>query len=107
MNTLDENVDSATAGKPLIATKLASITGSIIINQEMGYTYAPTVGELKKALYKVWEDGREILKKKGRFARERGLKLFAATKMAAAYERLFLCISGDDKETNNYCIYQP
>lgn len=100
-------LEAILTGKPLIATKLASITGSIIINQEMGYTYAPTVGELKKALYKVWEDGREILKKKGRFARERGLKLFAATKMAAAYERLFLCISGDDKETNNYCIYQP
>ncbi|XP_055820366.1 uncharacterized protein LOC129889190 [Solanum dulcamara] len=100
-------LEAILTGKPLMATKLASITGSIIISQEMGYTYAPTVGELKKALYKVWEDGREILQMKGRFARERGLKLFTATKMAAAYERLFLCISGDDKQAHNYCIYQP
>ncbi|KAJ8539381.1 hypothetical protein K7X08_013633 [Anisodus acutangulus] len=103
-------LEAILTGKPLIATKLASITGSIIVRKEMGYTYAPTVGELKKVLYKVWEDGREILEQKGRFARERGLKLFTATKMAAAYERLFLCISGDEKQAekhDNYCIYQP
>ncbi|CAN4095211.1 unnamed protein product [Withania somnifera] len=100
-------LEAILTGKPLIATKLASITGSIIVSQEMGYTYAPTVEELKKVLYKVWEDGREILHKKGRFARERGLKLFTATKMAAAYERLFLCISDDEKQADNYCIYQP
>ncbi|XP_060171265.1 uncharacterized protein LOC132602430 [Lycium barbarum] len=103
-------LEAILTGKPLIATKLASITGSIIVNEEMGYSYAPTVGELKKVLYKVWEDGREILEQKGRFARERGLKLYTATKMAAAYERLFLCISGDEKQAekhDNYCIYQP
>ncbi|KAM3359408.1 hypothetical protein P3S68_019118 [Capsicum galapagoense] len=100
-------LEAILTGKPLIATKLASITGSIIVNKEMGYTYAPTVKELKKVLYKVWEDGREILQKKGKFARERGMKLFTATKMAAAYERLFLCISGDEKQADNYCIYQP
>ncbi|KAG5573100.1 hypothetical protein H5410_062866 [Solanum commersonii] len=100
-------LEAILTGKPLMATKLASITGSIIVSQEMGYTYAPTVRELKKALYKIWEDGRESLQKKGRFARERGLKLFTATKMAAAYERLFLCISSDEKQEHNYCIYQP
>ncbi|XP_059287090.1 uncharacterized protein LOC132040464 [Lycium ferocissimum] len=103
-------LEAILTGKPLIATKLASITGSIIVSEEMGYTYAPTVGELKKVLYEVWEDGREILELKGRFARERGLKLFTATKMAAAYERLFLCISDDEKQAekhDNYCIYQP
>ncbi|OIS97576.1 PREDICTED: uncharacterized protein LOC109232992 [Nicotiana attenuata] len=103
-------LEAILTGKPLIATKLASITGSIIVSNEMGYTYAPTVGELKKVLYEVLEDGREILKQKGRFARDRGLKLFTATKMAAAYERLFLCISGyvkQAKKHDNYCIYQP
>ncbi|XP_009618441.1 uncharacterized protein LOC107818921 [Nicotiana tabacum] len=100
-------------GKPVMATKLASFTGSIIVSKEMGYTFAPTVGELKKALYEVWEDGKEILQQKGRIARERGLKLFTATKMAAAYERLFLCISTTDdrkqaeNHDENYCIYQP
>nr|XP_004252651.1 uncharacterized protein LOC101261500 [Solanum lycopersicum] len=100
-------LEAILTGKPLLATKLASITGSIIVSQEIGYTYAPTVRELKKALYKILEDGRESLQKKGRFARKRGLKLFTATKMAAAYERLFLCISSDEKQAHNYCMYQP
>lgn len=100
-------LEAILTGKPLLATKLASITGSIIVSQEIGYTYAPTVRELKKALYKILEDGRESLQKKGRFARKRGLKLFTATKMAAAYERLFLCISSDEKQVHNYCMYQP
>lgn len=89
-------------GKPVMATKLASFTESVIVNGDMGYTFSPTVSELKRTLYEVWEDGKKILEKKGGFARERGLKLFTATKMVALYERLFLCISAQD-----YCVYQP
>ncbi|XP_055810786.1 uncharacterized protein LOC129880673 [Solanum dulcamara] len=99
-------------GKPVMATKLASFTGSVIVNEDMGYTFSPTVSELKKVLYEVWEGGKKILEKKGGFARERGLKLFTATKMVAAYERLFLCISANDQQQQqqkheDYCIYQP
>ncbi|XP_006360652.1 D-inositol 3-phosphate glycosyltransferase 1-like [Solanum tuberosum] len=98
-------------GKPVVATKLASFTGSIIVNEDMGYTFSPTVSELKKVLYEVWEGGKKNLEKKGGFARERGLKMFTATKMVAAYERLFLCISGNNEEkqqkSEDYCVYQP
>lgn len=100
---LDHTLQEAIlTGKPLMATNLPSITQSIIVSKEMGYTFSPTVEALKKSLYRVWEDGREVLKQKGNLARERGLKLFTATKMAAAYESLFFCIYNND-----YCMYKP
>ncbi|GKV32984.1 hypothetical protein SLEP1_g41543 [Rubroshorea leprosula] len=91
--------------KPLMATRLASITGSVIVGEEIGYTFPPTVHSLKKALYRVWNDGREALEKKGKVARQRGLQLFTATNMAAAYERLFLCISSNGNRKDVYCKY--
>nr|GMD73337.1 D-inositol 3-phosphate glycosyltransferase 1 [Ipomoea batatas] len=95
-------LEAILTGKPLMATNLPSITQSIIVSKEMGYTFSPTVEALKKSLYRVWEDEREVLKQKGNLARERGLKLFTATKMAAAYESLFFCIYNND-----YCMYKP
>ncbi|KAJ8540027.1 hypothetical protein K7X08_026416 [Anisodus acutangulus] len=104
-------LEAILSGKPVMATKLASFTGSIIVSEQMGYTFSPTVRKLKKVLYAVWEEGKEIMQQKGRFARERGMKLFTATKMAAAYERLFLCISTNgekqEKKHDDNCIYQP
>ncbi|CAH1420288.1 unnamed protein product [Lactuca virosa] len=97
-------LEAVLSGKPLMATKLASITGSVIIGKEYGYTFSPTVDSLKKCLYEVWEDGRGVLEEKGKVGRERGIKLFTATKMAAAYERLFLCIS-NGKKNQEYCKY--
>lgn len=92
-------LEAMLTGKTIMATKLASITQSVIVSKDVGYTFPPTVVSLKKALYEVWKDGRGVLKCKGKLARKRGLQLFTATKMAAAYERLFLCISSQD-----YCI---
>ncbi|KAK1426812.1 hypothetical protein QVD17_15492 [Tagetes erecta] len=97
-------LEAVLSGKPLMATKFASITGSVIIGREYGYTFSPTVDSLKNSLYEVWKDGRGILEKKGKVVRERGMKLFTATKMAAAYERLFLCISNGEKN-QDYCKY--
>ncbi|XP_044504679.1 uncharacterized protein LOC123224951 [Mangifera indica] len=94
-------------GKPVMVTRLASIVGSVIAGTDVGYTFSPNVDALKKSLYRVWGDGREVLKEKGFVARERGLQLFTATKMAAAYERLFLCISNDESKGENNCDYQP
>lgn len=100
-------LEAILCGTPVIATRLASITGSVIVSPEMGYTFSPTVDSLKQALYRVWNDGRGILEKKGQVGRERGLKLFTATKMADAYERLFLCISDSRESGNEYCTYKP
>ncbi|CAI9106866.1 OLC1v1006103C1 [Oldenlandia corymbosa var. corymbosa] len=99
-------LEALLTGKPLMATKLASITGSVVVNEDFGYIFSPTVRSLKKALYKAYDDGREVLERKGQLARERGLNLFTATKMAAAYERLFLCIS-KDKKYRDHCSFQP
>lgn len=99
-------LEAILSGTPIIATRLASITESVIVGKEMGYTFSPTVRSLKESLYKVWKDGKGILEQKGKLARERGLNLFTATKMAAAYERLFLCISYESGNYHNYCTFQ-
>ncbi|KAF7823668.1 putative glycosyltransferase epsF [Senna tora] len=97
-------LEAMLCGKPVMATRLASIMGSVIVGTEMGYTFSPTVSSLKKAIYEVVDSGRAVLEKKGQVARQRGLQLFTANKMVAAYERLFLCLSsrnnGDD-----FCRY--
>ncbi|KAK6646096.1 hypothetical protein PHAVU_L008543 [Phaseolus vulgaris] len=99
-------LEAMLTGKPVMATRLASIAGSVIVGNEMGYTFSPTVSDLKKAIYELWISGRDGLEKKGQVAMQRGLQLFTATKMAAAYERLFLCISSAMHE-NHFCEYQP
>jgi len=99
-------LEAMLSGKPVMATRLASIVGSVIVGNEMGYTFSPTVNSLKKALYETWVGGRGILNKKGQVARERGLQFFTATKMVAAYERLFLCISSLNHQ-DNFCEYHP
>ncbi|KAL3850631.1 hypothetical protein ACJIZ3_012513 [Penstemon smallii] len=100
-------LEAMLVGKPLMATKVASITGSVIVSKDFGYTFSPTVEALKKALYEVWNDGRVVLEKKGEMARRRALQLFTATKMTAAYERLFFCIAENGKVVNDYCTYNP
>ncbi|XP_021894554.1 uncharacterized protein LOC110812167 [Carica papaya] len=100
-------LEAMLSGKPVLATRLASITGSVIVGTDVGYTFSPTVNSLKKALFRVWDDRGKVLEKKGQAARQRGLQLFTATKMAAAYERLFLCISDGANNQTGYCQYQP
>ncbi|PIA42132.1 hypothetical protein AQUCO_02100177v1 [Aquilegia coerulea] len=113
---LDHTLLEATVcGKPVMATRFASITGSVVVSHEMGYTFSPTVASLKEALYTVWGDHRKdrgAIEQKGEVARQRGLKLFTAMKMGAAYERLFLCIASQsqvDKKNgrDDYCRYLP
>ena len=99
-------LEAMLTGKPVMATRLASIVASVIVGTEMGYTFSPTVTAIKKAIYEVWVGGREVLDKKGQVARQRGLQLFTATKMVAAYERLFLCISSANHE-DHFCQYRP
>ncbi|ONK62164.1 uncharacterized protein A4U43_C07F1050 [Asparagus officinalis] len=100
-------IEAMLSGLPVMGTRFASITGSLIVSPDIGYTFLPTVDSLKKSLYKVLEDGKEVLKKKGEIARNRAQHRFTATKMATAYERLFLCISreAEVKDDYDYCTY--
>uniref|UniRef100_A0A7N0U472 Glycosyltransferase subfamily 4-like N-terminal domain-containing protein n=1 Tax=Kalanchoe fedtschenkoi TaxID=63787 RepID=A0A7N0U472_KALFE len=100
-------LEAMMSGKPVMATNLASITGSVIVNSDLGYTFSPTVDSLKAVIYKVWAEGKGSMSQKGRMARQRALKLYTATKMVAAYERLFLCISSDHQNKDEYCKYGP
>ncbi|KAH0458762.1 hypothetical protein IEQ34_011576 [Dendrobium chrysotoxum] len=93
-------IEAMLSGVPVMGTRFASITGSIIVGSEVGYTFQPTVESLKESIFKAFSDGRAVLRKKGESARNRALRLFTAKKMGAAYERLFLCISD-----NLYCNY--
>ncbi|XP_068644854.1 uncharacterized protein [Aristolochia californica] len=97
-------LEAMLSGKPLLATKFASIMESVIVSPDLGFSFSPTVASLKEALYRVVRDGKGGLRKKGEAAKQRALKLFTATKMAAAYERLFLCISKHNTDTD-YCQY--
>ncbi|KAG0473644.1 hypothetical protein HPP92_015501 [Vanilla planifolia] len=93
-------IEAMLSGVPVMGTRFASITGSLIVGPEIGYTFQPTVESLKNSIFKVFRDGRIVLRRKGEAARERAAYLFTATKMAAAYERLFLCLSN-----HHYCNY--
>lgn len=99
-------LEAMLSGKPVMSTRVASITESVVVGTEMGYIFSPTVVSLKNSLYRVWEDGRGVLEKKGQVARQRGLQLFTSTKMTAAYERLFLCLSNDENKKEDYCQYK-
>ncbi|KAL5973493.1 hypothetical protein ACLOJK_030144 [Asimina triloba] len=99
-------LEAMITGKPVMATRFAATTRSAIVSSEMGYIFSPTVPSLKETLYRVFQDGREVLEKKGEVARQRAVRLFTATKMAAAFERLFLCISANKGEGDaDYCKY--
>jgi glycosyltransferase involved in cell wall biosynthesis len=105
-------IEAMMSGVAVAATRFASITGSLIVGPEAGYTFLPTVDSLKRCLYQIWEDGKVTIKKKGEFARGRAVGLFTASKMALAYERLFLCVSVASRNENkgvsgnDYCKYQ-
>ncbi|KAF8053903.1 hypothetical protein N665_1363s0005 [Sinapis alba] len=94
-------LEAMVSGKPVLATRLASITGSVVVGPHLGYTFSPNVESLAEAISRVVSDGTEELERKGKEARKRSLRLFTASKMTDAYERLFLCIS--DK---SYCTIQ-
>ncbi|KAK1298827.1 hypothetical protein QJS10_CPB14g00742 [Acorus calamus] len=98
---LDQTVlEAMLSGKPVMVARFAGITESAIVGPEMGYVFSPKVVQVKENLYRVIKDGRDVLSKKGEVAKQRALKLFTASKMAAAFERMFLCISNEE-----YCRY--
>lgn len=81
-------LEAMLCGKPLMATGFKSITGSVVVRPELGYTFSPSVESLKEAVYRVVGAGGGVMEKMEAAARERALKLFTAAKMVAAYETL-------------------
>eukprot|EP01018_Ginkgo_biloba_P015772 Gb_38189 [translate_table: standard] len=93
-------LEAMQCGKPVLASRFPSITRSVIVSGEYGYTFSPNVASLIENLHSVVADGVEELQRKGRACREYASVIFTATKMASAYERLFLCI-----KNQSYCHY--
>ncbi|KAL2634880.1 hypothetical protein R1flu_006359 [Riccia fluitans] len=93
-------LEAMQCGKPLLATKFSSITWSVVVSKDFGYTFSPNVEALRKALRAVIKDGKSVLREKGEMCRQYASYMFTATKMASAYERLFLCMKNE-----TYCQY--
>jgi hypothetical protein len=62
--------------------------------------FAPNVDSLLEALEAAVKDGARRAAQRGRACREYARSMFAATKMALAYERLFLCVKNE-----SFCGY--
>lgn len=93
-------LEAMQCGKPLLATHFSSITWSVIINKNFGYTFSPNVESLTAALESVVKDGKDTLRRKGQTCLGYASYMFTATKMGSSYERLFLCMKNE-----TYCQY--
>ncbi|BAD68710.1 glycosyl transferase family 1 protein-like [Oryza sativa Japonica Group] len=93
-------MEAMQCGKPVLATRFPSIKGSIVVDDEFGYMFAPNVESLLEKLEAVVEEGARRAAQRGRACRDYAKTMFAATKMALAYERLFLCVKND-----TFCAY--
>ncbi|EEF38100.1 phosphatidylinositol N-acetylglucosaminyltransferase subunit A [Ricinus communis] len=93
-------IEAMHCGKPVLAPNYPSIVGTVVVDENFGYTFSPNVKSLVEALELVIRDGPVLLQKKGMACKEYALSMFTATKMAAAYERFFLCM-----KTSRYCQY--
>ncbi|KAG8056009.1 hypothetical protein GUJ93_ZPchr0001g30043 [Zizania palustris] len=93
-------MEAMQCGKPVLATRFPSIKGSIVVDDEFGYMFAPNVESLLERLEAMVQEGARRAAQRGRACRDYAKSMFAATKMALAYERLFLCV-----KNNTFCRY--
>lgn len=87
-------------GKPVMASRFPSIKGTIVVDDEFGFMFAPNVESLVDTLEAVVVEGSRRLRQRGKACRAYANSMFTATKMALAYERLFLCIKNE-----TFCTY--
>ncbi|KAF5477602.1 hypothetical protein F2P56_004222 [Juglans regia] len=93
-------MEAMMSGKPVIASRFPSIKGTIVVDDEYGFMFAPNVDSLLEALEAVVGEGPERLAQRGKACQEYAASMFTARKMALAYERLFLCIKNEA-----FCTY--
>ncbi|KAK8598846.1 hypothetical protein V6N13_076792 [Hibiscus sabdariffa] len=93
-------MEAMMSGKAVIASRFPSIKGSIVVNDEFGFMFSPNVESLSEALEEVVREGPKRLAQMGKASQEYAASMFTASKMALAYERLFLCIKNDI-----FCVY--
>ncbi|KAJ9707645.1 hypothetical protein PVL29_002608 [Vitis rotundifolia] len=88
------------SGKAVLASRFPSIKGTIVVDDEYGFMFSPNVESLLQAMEQVVKEGRSRLAQRGKACRRYAASMFTATKMALAYERLFLCIKNE-----TFCMY--
>ncbi|KAL5550558.1 hypothetical protein UlMin_000734 [Ulmus minor] len=93
-------MEAMMSGKPVMASRFPSIKGTIVVDDEFGFLFAPNVESLVEAMEKVVEEGAVRLEQRGKACRRYASSMFTARKMALAYERLFLCI-----KNSTFCSY--
>jgi glycosyltransferase involved in cell wall biosynthesis len=93
-------MEAMLSGRPVMASRFPSIKGTIVVNDEFGFMFSPNVESLLEGLEKVVGEGSMRLAKRGKACREYASSMFTASKMALAYERLFLCI-----KNQTFCTY--
>ncbi|KAL7150584.1 hypothetical protein ABFS83_05G123000 [Erythranthe nasuta] len=93
-------MEAMMSGKPIMASRFPSIKGTILVDDEFGFMFAPNVESLYEALERVVAEGAGRLAERGKACKEYAVGMFTARKMALAYERLFLCI-----KNQTFCMY--
>uniref|UniRef100_A0A6N2MXA3 Glycosyltransferase subfamily 4-like N-terminal domain-containing protein n=1 Tax=Salix viminalis TaxID=40686 RepID=A0A6N2MXA3_SALVM len=93
-------IEAMHCGKPVLTPNYPSITGTVVVREELGYTFSPNVKSFVEAMELTIRDGANVLQRKGMACREYALSMFTADKMASAYERFFLCM-----KNSVYCQY--
>ncbi|CAN6588033.1 unnamed protein product [Malus baccata var. baccata] len=84
----------------LQCARCVCIVGTVVADEEFGYTFSPNVKSFVEALELAIRDGSSVLKRKGLACKKYVVSMFAATKMASAYERFCLCMKNE-----KYCQY--
>ncbi|KAK2979700.1 hypothetical protein RJ640_002872 [Escallonia rubra] len=93
-------MEAMMSGKPVLASRFPSIKGTIVVDDEFGFMFSPNVEALTEALQLVVAEGAKRLAQRGKACRDYAASMFTASKMALAYERLFLCI-----KNATFCTY--
>ncbi|GAB2229381.1 hypothetical protein Droror1_Dr00023521 [Drosera rotundifolia] len=93
-------MESMMAGTPVMASRYPSIKGTILVEEEFGFLFAPNVDSLLEAFEVVLKEGPERLAQRGKAGKAYAQSMFTARKMTLAYERLFLCVKNE-----SFCMY--
>ncbi|KAG5524630.1 hypothetical protein RHGRI_031337 [Rhododendron griersonianum] len=93
-------MEAMMSGKPLMASQFPTIKGTIMVDDEFGFMFAPNVESLVATLEVAIAEGSKRMSRRGKASKAFAASMFTAGKMALAYERLFVCIKNE-----TYCIY--
>ncbi|XP_047306923.1 uncharacterized protein LOC124910334 [Impatiens glandulifera] len=93
-------MEAMMSGKPVMASRFPSIKGTIVVDEEFGFMFAPNAEELEAAMTTAVAEGPGRMARRGKACRDYATSMFTASKMALAYESLFLCIKNE-----TFCVY--